>query len=294
MMFWTRLGSSVVLVVLALIFLISGGPVLGAVCLLLSLTAYYELIKACHVEKDGKATLLEIMGGCGIVLYGAAMMLSKNFLWGIGAIVLMFLAVMFVYVFHFPKYHADQVMTAFFCAFYPGVLFQFIYLTRELSWGKYLVWLIFISSWICDTCAYLTGMAIGKHKLAPVLSPKKSIEGAIGGVVGSALVGALFAWLFLIPVILAHLPVFAVDQAVVAVQDAHDLHIITHPGIQCLCHAANGCVQARAVAAGGQDANTFFHLTNPSFPLDLSRRRAGDIWYYKSIPKGEMCQEKIL
>ena len=68
MMFWTRLGSSVVLVVLALIFLISGGPVLGAVCLLLSLTAYYELIKACHVEKDGKATLLEIMGGCGIVL----------------------------------------------------------------------------------------------------------------------------------------------------------------------------------------------------------------------------------
>ena len=113
MMFWTRLGSSVVLVVLALIFLISGGPVLGAVCLLLSLTAYYELIKACHVEKDGKFTLLEIMGGCGIVLYGAAMMLSKNFLWGIGAIVLMFLAVMFVYVFHFPKYHADQVMTAF-------------------------------------------------------------------------------------------------------------------------------------------------------------------------------------
>ena len=44
MMFWTRLGSSVVLVVLALIFLISGGPVLGAVCLLLSLTAYCELI----------------------------------------------------------------------------------------------------------------------------------------------------------------------------------------------------------------------------------------------------------
>ena len=191
-MFWTRFGSSVVLVVLALIFLISGGPVLGAVCLLLSLTAYCELIKACHVEKDGKFTLLEIMGGCGIVLYGAAMMVSKNFLWGIGAIVLMFLAVMFVYVFHFPKYHADQVMTVFFCAYYPGVLFPFIYLTRELSWGKYLVWLIFISSWICDTCAYLTGICIGKHKLAPILSPKKSIEGAIGGVVGAALLGAAY------------------------------------------------------------------------------------------------------
>ena len=60
-----------------------------------------------------------------------------------------------------------------------------------------MVWLIFISSWICDTCAYLAGMAFGKHKLAPVLSPKKSVEGAIGGVVGSAAVGALFGWLFL-------------------------------------------------------------------------------------------------
>ena len=200
-MFWTRFGSSVVLVVLALIFLISGGPVLGAVCLLLSLTAYCELIKACHVEKDGKFTLLEIMGGCGIVLYGAAMMLSKNFLWGIGAIVLMFLAVMFVYVFHFPKYHADQVMTAFFCAFYPGVLFPFIYLTRELSWGKYLVWLIFISSWICDTCAYAVGIVIGKHKMVPKLSPKKSIEGAIGGVLGAAIVGGLYGYFVVEPVI---------------------------------------------------------------------------------------------
>ena len=36
-------------------------------------------------------------------------------------------------------------------------------------------------------------MAIGKHKLAPVLSPKKSIEGAIGGVVGSSIVGLLYA-----------------------------------------------------------------------------------------------------
>lgn len=40
-------------------------------------------------------------------------------------------------------------------------------------------------------------MAIGKHKLAPVLSPKKSIEGAVGGVVGAGLVGALFGWLVL-------------------------------------------------------------------------------------------------
>lgn len=199
-MFWKRLASSAVLVVLALIFLILGGPVLGIVCTVLSLIAFHELTKAYHVDEKGEAKALIAVGDIGIVLFGAVMILTKNMLWGMGAVVLMFLACMFVYVFRFPKYHANQVMTVFFCAFYPGVLFSFLYLTRELTWGVYLVWMIFISSWICDTCAYVTGMAFGKHKLAPVLSPKKSIEGSIGGVVGSAVVGALFAWLLLLPI----------------------------------------------------------------------------------------------
>lgn len=198
-MFWKRLASSAVLVVLALIFLIWGGAALGILCVALSLIAFHELTRACHVAENKEMKILLAAGDIGIVLFGAVTILTKNMLWGMGAVVLMFLACMFVYVFRFPKYHADQVMTVFFCAFYPGVLFSFLYLTRELTWGVYLVWLIFISSWICDTCAYLTGMAIGRHKLAPVLSPKKSIEGSIGGVAGSALVGALFARVFLLP-----------------------------------------------------------------------------------------------
>ena len=44
----------------------------------------------------------------------------------------------------------------------------------------------------CDTCAYLAGVTMGKHKMAPILSPKKSIEGAIGGVIGAALIGAIY------------------------------------------------------------------------------------------------------
>ena len=57
----------------------------------------------------------------------------------------------------------------------------------------YRVWLIFLCSWGCDTCAYCVGVLIGKHKMAPVLSPKKSIEGAVGGVLGAALLGAIYA-----------------------------------------------------------------------------------------------------
>ena len=59
-----------------------------------------------------------------------------------------------------------------------------------------MVWLIFLCSWGCDTCAYCVGVLIGKHKMAPKLSPKKSIEGAIGGVAGAALLTILYGFLF--------------------------------------------------------------------------------------------------
>ncbi len=198
-MFWVRLKSSAVLVVLALLLLLTGGSLLGAAAATLSIVAYRELMHACKVEKEGKAGLLEYVGYAGIFLYYLTMMLTENFMWGLGCLVLLFLAQMGLYVFRFPRYQAGQVMASCFCALYPAVLFSFIYLTRQLQYGVYLVWMIFISSWICDTCAYLVGMAFGKHKLAPVLSPKKSVEGAVGGVAGSALISALFAWIFLTP-----------------------------------------------------------------------------------------------
>lgn len=43
-----------------------------------------------------------------------------------------------------------------------------------------------------DTFAYFTGVLIGKHKMAPVLSPKKSVEGAIGGIAGATILGIIY------------------------------------------------------------------------------------------------------
>ena len=60
-------------------------------------------------------------------------------------------------------------------------------------------------------------------------------------------------------VVFVHLAVVAVDQAAVTVGNAHDLHVISHTGVQCFCNAADGGVQARAITAGSQDTNTFFH-----------------------------------
>ena len=50
-----------------------------------------------------------------------------------------------------------------------------------------------VITWAGDTVAYFVGRAIGKHKFAPVLSPKKTWEGAVGGFAGSLLVGVAFS-----------------------------------------------------------------------------------------------------
>lgn len=195
-MFFTRLLSSIVLVILTLAVLFAGGPLLAVVLMLISIVAFFELTRACGVHSGmKKVNALELAGILGIIAYYAAMQLTRiegimNF-----AIIISFLGIMFVYVFAFPIFRSSQVMVTFFSFIYAPVLLSFIYRTRSLPHGIYLVWLIFISSWICDTFAYLSGMLLGKHKLAPQLSPKKSIEGAIGGVLGAALVGALFGWL---------------------------------------------------------------------------------------------------
>ncbi len=52
----------------------------------------------------------------------------------------------------------------------------------------------FILSFACDTFAYFAGMTLGKHKLAPKVSPKKTIEGSVGGLAGNVLCGLLFVW----------------------------------------------------------------------------------------------------
>lgn len=48
--------------------------------------------------------------------------------------------------------------------------------------------MLFVSVWVCDTTAYFVGRTTGKHKLAPVVSPKKTWEGFVAGFVGATVV----------------------------------------------------------------------------------------------------------
>jgi phosphatidate cytidylyltransferase len=195
-MFKTRLLSSIVLVIIVASVLLAGGPVLFVFTLLVALKAFFELTRATKVRGDSqKINLLEIFGALGVLGYYGVRYFADTETYIMLTITLTVIAILFVYVFAFPKYHANQIMATIFSFIYAPIMMAYLYLTRNLTNGIYIVWLIFISSWICDTCAYLTGMAFGRHKLAPVLSPKKSVEGAVGGIAGAALVGLLYAFL---------------------------------------------------------------------------------------------------
>lgn len=75
--------------------------------------------------------------------------------------------------------------------------YSFIYLKDLLPVEQYghdaifFILLILCFAWGGDTCAYFAGRAFGKHKLCPVVSPKKTVEGAIGGVLGTMVFGVI-------------------------------------------------------------------------------------------------------
>ncbi len=193
-MFKTRLISSIVLILILASCLIVGGNLLFFLLLAISLIAYFELTRATKsLNKECKSHTLEIVGAFGVIFYYAVRYLANTETYIMLTFTMTLSALLVVYVFTFPKYNANQVMAVFFSFFYGSIMLSYIYLTRNLNDGLYLVWLIFISSWVCDTCAYAVGVLIGKHKLAPVLSPKKSIEGCIGGIAGAVLVGFLYS-----------------------------------------------------------------------------------------------------
>ena len=187
-MFKTRLISGIILLATAITVILLGDNVLFGAVLVISLVGMTELYKILKVEK----ALLGIVGylaaiGYYILIY---FKLDKHLLLlFIGFLLLL----MVLYVITYPKYRNELDMTHIIGLLFVNFILSNIYRVAILEDGAILVWLIFIGAWGSDTCAYAVGMLFGKHKIAPKLSPKKSVEGCIGGVIGAALLGYVYA-----------------------------------------------------------------------------------------------------
>ena len=95
----------------------------------------------------------------------------------------------------YKKITFKDCTAAFIGCVYIFALLRHVSMVRSLENGKFIVFAIFIGAFITDTGAYFAGCFLGKHKLAPKLSPKKTVEGSIGGIVATLLVFCGYAYI---------------------------------------------------------------------------------------------------
>ncbi|THF81232.1 phosphatidate cytidylyltransferase [Cohnella fermenti] len=98
-------------------------------------------------------------------------------------------------VFSKNKIHLEHASLLFLGAFYIGIGFRYMVVTRDLEHGVFWTLLTFFCIWASDAGAYFVGRAVGKRKLWPAISPNKTVEGAVGGLVISVIVGLVFYFL---------------------------------------------------------------------------------------------------
>lgn len=90
----------------------------------------------------------------------------------------------------------DGAMTLF-GVLYLGLTLGTLSMTRLLPLGEWLIFFLLLVTWASDTGAYLVGTLYGRHRLAPTISPKKTVEGLVGGLITAIIAGYAARWWFL-------------------------------------------------------------------------------------------------
>jgi len=129
----------------------------------------------------------------GLILAGGAYLYNDGYP-GPTITIILFLHLIAAVAFY-PKYSLLDAAGTLMGTLYVGLLI-YLYLLRTLPDGW--IWLIFMlaGTWAADTFAYFVGRAFGRRKVAPVLSPKKTLEGLIGGICGTVGVAYAFALIY--------------------------------------------------------------------------------------------------
>ena len=90
----------------------------------------------------------------------------------------------------------DGAMTLF-GVLYLGLTLGMLSMTRLLPQGEWLIFFLLLVTWASDTGAYYVGTLYGRHRLAPTISPKKTVEGLVGGLIAAIIAGYIARWWFL-------------------------------------------------------------------------------------------------
>ncbi|MCP5464198.1 MAG: phosphatidate cytidylyltransferase [Deltaproteobacteria bacterium] len=182
---------------IALVALLFFAPVqvIQLVVAAVALIACYEFLSMCFKRVS------PLRYGIGFVLIalGLAPDIFPALPWDFSLVC--YLTIVLAFLLHFPSKLSDeerfqQVSRFFVAVFY--CLFLFGFLIKLIAQSNFLFWvfLAMAPTFVADTMAYLVGRRWGKNKLAPNLSPGKSIEGVVGGVFGGIAAGMVVSLCF--------------------------------------------------------------------------------------------------
>jgi len=161
-----------------ILFLFIGGLPLKTFIFALSLGGMYEFYKALREKEFNPITPI------GYALLLVYYLFNNNLEYLMFFIIIATFLLLIMPVINL-KYTFIDVAITLLGFLYVGIFFSFIYLVDIKENGTYLIWLIFIGSWMTDTTAFYSGKLFGRRKLCPRVSPKKTIEGSIGGLIGA-------------------------------------------------------------------------------------------------------------
>ena len=184
--------SVVIVAVLLLLVILSGYIVYPVALALLAIIAAYEILKVVKADKTLALSLPAyiLAAGFPIISYFVTTETVMPLLLVLAAGMFVYLMwLMGVSIFSKGRIAFSRIAEVFAAVVYVTVSFTSLSLLRYLDrrCGVFAVALVFIISWSCDTFAYIVGSLMGKHKLIPEVSPKKTVEGSIGGIIFSVI-----------------------------------------------------------------------------------------------------------
>ena len=177
-----RILSAFVMIAVFVPLLIIGGISFAIFMTILALVGLYEIL---HIRESRKPFPLpiKIIAYLMVVFFSMTNFKSIEFLYNVDYRVMTFIIFVFlvpmVYINDTKKYNINDALFLIGSTLFIGMSFNLLIITRNYD-ISYIIYLFLVTT-ITDTFAFFTGKLIGKHKLCPDISPKKTIEGVIGG-----------------------------------------------------------------------------------------------------------------
>ena len=149
---------------------------------------FYNLL-----EKKGHKTL-KLEGMIAGFLYLLFLYLETR--WAMRIFLPLLILSILIYELIKKEHSIIEISLTFLGFFYIPLLLGYLIVLRNLPLGKQLTYLIILITWISDSAAFFVGKFFGKHKLAPSISPNKTIEGSLAAIISSAIVALIFGGIY--------------------------------------------------------------------------------------------------